>query len=248
MVASEQGGSRKDHSSNVLGAEVGLNFDILRQKRWAVAHVGLDASQCYDRVVHAPAALCMIQHGAHEPAVRSMFGTIQGASNKVTTAFGTSTSCYGGPQRAAQGLPPIQGSGQGNGAGPACFAGMSSTGISCMRKKGYGAALTACISLVSLVLACFMWVDDQQYQQTARSGTDSGDPPGTSRSRLLGGLPAGHGGSDQPRQVLLVLAGLEMDRQPMDLSEAARNAGNSPSTKPLPTSAAPCQARGTHGS
>ena len=105
MVASEQGGSRKSHSSNMMGAEVGLNFDILRQKRWAVAHVGLDASQCYDRVVHAPAALCMIQHGAHEPAVRSMFGTIQGASNKVTTAFGTSTSCYGGPQRAVQGLP-----------------------------------------------------------------------------------------------------------------------------------------------
>ena len=48
MVASEQGGSRKSHSSNVLGVEVGLNFDILRQKRWAVAHVGLDASQCHD--------------------------------------------------------------------------------------------------------------------------------------------------------------------------------------------------------
>ena len=47
-IAPEQGGSRKHHASNKLGSEVGLNFDILRQKRWTAAHVGLDASQCYD--------------------------------------------------------------------------------------------------------------------------------------------------------------------------------------------------------
>ena len=68
-IAPEQGGSRKHHASNKLGSEVGLNFDIMQQKRWAAAYVGLDVSQCYDRIVHAPAALCMIQHGAHEPAV-----------------------------------------------------------------------------------------------------------------------------------------------------------------------------------
>ena len=43
MIAPEQGGSRKNFSSNNLGAEVGVNFDILRQKRWAAVHVGLDA-------------------------------------------------------------------------------------------------------------------------------------------------------------------------------------------------------------
>ena len=95
-IASEQGDSRKHHASNKLGSKVGFNFDILRQKRWAAAHVGLDASQCYNRIVHAPAALCMIQHGAHEPAVQSMFGVLQAANNKVATAFGTSKDSYGG--------------------------------------------------------------------------------------------------------------------------------------------------------
>ena len=58
--------------------------------------MGLDAGQRYDQTVHAPAALCMIQHGAHEPAVRSMFGVLQAANNKVATAFGTSKASYGG--------------------------------------------------------------------------------------------------------------------------------------------------------
>ena len=137
--------------------------------------MGLDASQCYDRIVHAPAALCMTQHGAHEPAVRSMFGVLQAANNKVATAFGTSKTSYRGPKRTALGLHPCQGLGQGNGAGPAGFAGMSSTGIACTRKRGYGDFLRACISLIALILVCFMWVDDDQYQQTAKSVDASGE-------------------------------------------------------------------------
>ena len=70
-----------------------------------MAHIGLDASQCYDRIVHAPAVLCMIQHGAHEPAVRSMFETLQKADNRVITAYGLSTDSYGGKKREEQGLP-----------------------------------------------------------------------------------------------------------------------------------------------
>ena len=175
MIAPEQGGSRKGRSSGLLGAEVGISFDISRQQRLPMAHVGLDASQCYDRIVHTPAAVCMVQHGAHEPAVRSMFGTLQEGSNKVATAFGTSTATYGGAKRRQKGLHPVQGSGQGNGAGPASFVAISSNGISIMRKKGYGATMIACLSLLTLVMACFMFVDDDQYQQTAEDVYDSGE-------------------------------------------------------------------------
>ena len=104
-----------------------------------------------------------------------MFGVLQAANNKVATAFGTSKASYGGPKRTALGLHPCQGSGQGNGAGPAGFSGMSSTGIACMQKRGYGAFLRACISLIAFILVCFMWVDDQQHQQTAKSVDDSGE-------------------------------------------------------------------------
>ena len=175
MIAPEQHGSRKHRSSNHLGAEVELTFDILRQKRLAAVHVGLDASQCYDRMVHAPSALCMIQHGAPEPAVRSMFGVLQQAQNRVATAFGTSTNYYGGSKRTSTGLPPVQGVGQGNGAGPASFVALSSTGINLMRKKGYGTLLTACLSLIQLFLVCFMFVDDDQYMQAASSVDQPGE-------------------------------------------------------------------------
>ena len=100
---------------------------------------------------------------------------LQASINKVATAFGISKLTYGGPKRKARGLHPCQGSGQGNVAGPAGFAGMSSTGIACMRKHGYGAFLRACISLVSFLLVCFMWVDDNSYQQTAKSGDEPGE-------------------------------------------------------------------------
>ena len=150
VFAAEQCGSRKHHSSNQLAAEVELSFDILRQQRLSAVHIGLDASQCYDRMAHAPTALCMVQHGAHEPAVRSMFGVLQKAKNKVATAFGVSTSYYGGHKREALNKTPIQGVGQGNGAGPISFVDMSSTGISLMAIRGFGAVLQACLSLLVL--------------------------------------------------------------------------------------------------
>ena len=175
MIAPEQGGGRKRHTSSRTATEVVLNFDLARQQRRACAHVGLDASQCYDRVVHTPAAICMVQHGAHEPAVRSMFGVIQQANNKVATAYGVSEASYGGQQRADQGLHPVQSLGQGNGAGPGSFLTESSNGISNMRKRGFGALTRACLSLMTLFMVCFMWVDDQQYNQMAKTVLEAGE-------------------------------------------------------------------------
>ena len=93
----------------------------------------------------------MVQHGAHEPAVRSMFGVLQKAKNEVATAFGVSSSYYGGHKREERHQPPIQGVGQGNGAGPISFVDMSSTGIALMAIRGFGAVLQACLSLLASV-------------------------------------------------------------------------------------------------
>ena len=95
-------------------------------------HTGLDASQCYNRIAHALTALCMVQHGAHEPAVQSMFGVLQKAKNEVATAYGVSSLHCGGHEREELNHPPIQGVGQGNGAGPISFVDVSSTGIALM--------------------------------------------------------------------------------------------------------------------
>ena len=132
-------------------------------------------TQCYDRIVHAPAALCMIQHGAHELAVQSMFETLQKMDNRVITAYGLSTESYGGKKREEKGLPPCQGSGQGNGAGPARFGATSSTGISIQRKKGFGSIIRMCLSLIQLIMACFMFINDDQLNQTEKDNTQPGE-------------------------------------------------------------------------
>ncbi len=67
VLPDEQSGSRKGKSSSKLVLEKTLSFDIIRQQKIAASHAGLDASQCYDRMAHAPTALSMIQHGGHEP-------------------------------------------------------------------------------------------------------------------------------------------------------------------------------------
>ena len=85
----------------------------------------------------------------------------------MATAFGVSSLHCGGHKREELNQPPVQGVGQGNGAGPISFVSMSSTGIALMAIQGFGAVLQACLSLIVLVVACFMFVDDDQIQQTA---------------------------------------------------------------------------------
>ena len=109
----------------------------------------------------------MVQHGAHKPAVQSVFGVLQKAKNEVATAFGISSSHCGGHKREPLHQPPIQGVRRGNGAGPISIVDMSSTGIALMAIRGFGAILQACLSLAVLVVVCFMFVDNDQIQQTA---------------------------------------------------------------------------------
>ena len=91
----------------------------------------------------------------------------QKAKNKVATAFGVSSNYYGGHKRVERNLFPIQGIGQGNGAGPIRFVSVSSPGIALMALKGFQAILTACMSLMVLIIVCFMFVDNDQIQITA---------------------------------------------------------------------------------
>ena len=163
----EQSGGRKQMCSNVTATEKVLSWDIIRQQHSAATHEGLDASQCYDRMVHAPTGLAMIKYGCHAPAVKSMFTTLQHAAHRVTTAYGISKRTYGGNKRRLRGLPYLQSIGQGNGAGPAGFIFLSSNCIEIMRRKGYAALCVACISLIQLTMVCFMFVDDADFQTMA---------------------------------------------------------------------------------
>ena len=171
----EQHGSRKFMCANILALEQVLGFDILRQKRLAAAHVSLDASQCFDRMAHTPTALSMIHHGAPEPAVRSMFETLQLAEHRVATAYGPSQTTYGGKKRILRGEHPQQGAGQGSGTGPCAWVCSASDITRVMRRKGFVALLVAAISLIHLALVCYMFMDDQSSDTVATSPDQKGE-------------------------------------------------------------------------
>jgi hypothetical protein len=92
-----------------------LTADILRQHHLPAALCSNDAKQCYDRIVHAIAIICLQRIGIDENTCRVMFGSLQQMQHYVKTAYGLSKTSYGCIEI------PLQGVLQGNGAGPAIW-------------------------------------------------------------------------------------------------------------------------------
>ena len=171
----DQNGSRKDRRSNIVVTDETVVNDISRQLRLPMAGLDLDLSEGYDRMLHNATMPSMIQHVAPEPAVYSTFETLANAEHYVLTAHGRSTQSYGGRAHNRAGKPTPQGVGQGSGKGPTAFGTYSSTIIKAMRKKGYGAMFSACISMFVMTFVCFMYVDDTKLLNTAKSQEDMGE-------------------------------------------------------------------------
>ena len=85
-----------------------------------------------------------------------MFGTIQGITHRVRTHFGVSEATFGG----IQGQPFLHGVGQGNGAGPAIWAVVSSPLLDLLRSKGFGTKLRTPITNQRCHIAAYTFVDD----------------------------------------------------------------------------------------
>ena len=113
----------------------------MRQQNKKGGICSCDLKSCYDRIVHSFAALAMRRAGAAESATISMFDTIQKLKHQVRTAFGDSEETFGG--ELWRDLEPLMGVGQGNGAGPAIWALISTTFFDTVRENGFGAILSA---------------------------------------------------------------------------------------------------------
>ena len=85
----------------------------------------------------------MQRGGAPIEPIISMFRTIQKLVHYVRTAFGDSDASFGGEDIR---MLELQGSGQGNGAGPSIWAMVSSVLFDIIRRKGYGIKLRSAIS------------------------------------------------------------------------------------------------------
>jgi hypothetical protein len=154
-VAVEQFGSRKHMSATDQSLNKALTFDIWRQLRQQGALGSNDAKACYDRIVHNCASLCMQRVGMRKEPIISLFETIQKLEHHVRTVFGESKIGF-----VQQGPKPLQGVGQGNGAGPQIWALVSTPVLNMLRAEGLGAKFQSTLSKISTTLVGFAFVDD----------------------------------------------------------------------------------------
>jgi len=161
-LASEQYGSRKGHKAIDLAVNKALTFDILRQLKRSGAICSNDAKSCYDLIGHTQAAISMQRVGVPKSIINCLFTTLQEAIHRVRTGFGDSKGSYGGKVW----LIPIHGIGQGNGAGPAIWAVVSSPLLNVLREKGYGCEIQCPLSSEYFRFVGYAFVDNMDLIQS----------------------------------------------------------------------------------
>ena len=171
QLAPEQYGSRKRLSAIEHGLNKRLTFDLIRQLRIPAALCSNDAKSCYDRIVHSVATLSMRRLGIPEAPILSMFSTIQNMKHYVRTSYGDSDQWFGGTEWTI----PVHGVGQGNGAGPAIWAAVSTPVLNLMRDEGFGTDFSAAISKESIQFVGYAFVDDTDLCETARADDTSAE-------------------------------------------------------------------------
>ena len=98
-----------------------------------------------------------------------MFTTIQNLDHYIRTVYGDSTLSFSGKLWTV----PIQGVGQGNGAGPQIWAVVSTPVLNMLRAEGYGAFFEASISKERMSFVGYAFVDDTDLVVTAKSDSDT---------------------------------------------------------------------------
>ena len=163
LLPDEQAGSRKGHRSNLTALNKVLTNDLIRARRLPSIIIFNDAKSCYERNLLWIAALALRRLGTSTPASLEMMRTLQTVKHKICTAYGDSKVDYGGPFLSK----PLQGVGQGNGAGPAIWVAISTVLLTIMRQKGYGLSILSTLSFSALVMAGFAFVDDTDIIHSA---------------------------------------------------------------------------------
>ena len=148
-------GGISNRSAQEVAVNRRLTLDLFRLKRRRGAIAGVDATQCYDRIVHSLVILLSRNEGAPLPPLLMMFGAIQAMQYYLRTTFGDSESHYGGTQEI-----PFQGSCQGNGASPAMWIMISMYLVLLMHKENHVSKFTTAFTGATLQFLGFLFVDD----------------------------------------------------------------------------------------
>ena len=181
-----------------------LVLDILRTQRRPGIICANDAKACYDRILHFAAYVSLRRAGLTEEATTSMLRPITRLLHKIRTAYGDSKVTYGGDEwtRDPSGIC------QGNGAGPAIWALVSSPLLKMVREAGYGAKLHAAIGDTFIHLVGFAFVDDADTIQTGELNQDIDSLVETAQKQLTlweQGIRATGGGIDPTKSDFAVI-------------------------------------------
>ena len=170
LLAEEQFGSRKNLSAEKHALNKRLMLDIMRVTKTPGVLTANDAKSCYDRILHFATYTALRRAGVPKQAVISMVHTLRTMQHTVRTGYGDSTTHYGGEEDDDQ-----HGATQGNGAGPAIWALVSSPLLDILRKEGYGAKLVSPIRKEFFHLCGFAFVDDTDTIQTGEGGDNTAE-------------------------------------------------------------------------
>jgi hypothetical protein len=156
LIAPEQYGSRKDHNAQDQSLNKALTCNINRQSKDRLGLIPVDLKSCYDRMVHSATGMSMKSRGCPEEIIESSFSTIQELKHYLRSRYGDSTKFF----EEKKGSVPIQGCGQGIGAGPGEWAVVSTSIFNSMRKRGFVIYLRTPLSNNKYHFMGYAFVDD----------------------------------------------------------------------------------------
>ena len=170
LIAPEQFGSRKGHSSIDQVLIKTLFYDILRIKRQDGYLCSNDAKGCYDRITHSIASIALQRVGLPQAPIVSMLSTLQQMQHHLRTGYGISDKTYG---KTLQHGKPTQGSGQGNGASPTIWVMMSTPLLNMMRTEKLGAHFISPLTKEKIQFVGCSFVDDTDLVCTSFDSDDT---------------------------------------------------------------------------
>jgi hypothetical protein len=125
-----------------------------------------DAKSCYDRIVHSIASILMQHHNVSSSACICVLTTLHNLHHTVRKIYGDYKSGYGGTLWAV----PYSGVGQGNGAGPAIWAGVITPVLKMMKDEGFGFMYKTSIEGKQLHCVGYSFFDDTDIIQSGQPG------------------------------------------------------------------------------
>ncbi len=111
----------------------------------------------------------MQRNGVPRSAVDCLFSTLQNAKHQVRTGYGDCSKSYGGDAW----ITPMHGIGQGNGAGPAIWAVLSTPLLNMLRSEGVGCEFVSPLSKTKTSFVGYAFVDDTDVIVSNYAMTDS---------------------------------------------------------------------------